>query len=83
MSASGVELACLHCRDVHAPAFLLEVRLGQLRVRSHPSLVDWGGARGGMMSADGWAAAARHRRRRLAATRMYAQVRVSSGCQYR
>lgn len=66
----------LRCRDAHAPAFLLEVRLGQLRVRSHPSLVDWGSAgRGGMMSADGWAAAARHRRRRLAATRMYAQVR--------
>jgi hypothetical protein len=66
------------CRDARAPAFLLEVRLGRLKVRSHPSLVDWGGAgRGGMMSADGWAAAARHRRRSLAATRMYVQVGVT------
>ena len=65
-------------RDARAPAFLLEVRVGRLQVRSHPSLVDWGGAgRGGMMSSDGWAAVARHRRRRLAATHVYAQVRAS------
>lgn len=67
-------------RDERAPAFVLEVRLGRLHVSQHPSLVDWSGPqRAGMMSADGWAAAARHRRRRLAATRMYVQVRGSVG----
>lgn len=64
-------------KDKQAPAFVLELRLGRLHVLQHPSLVDWSGPqRAGMMSADGWAAAARHRRRRLAATRMYVQVLV-------
>ena len=66
-------------RDRRAPAFCLEVRLGRLRVEAHPSLVEWGSQRAGTMSADGWAATARHRRRRLAATRLYVQVHSPLG----
>lgn len=48
---------------------MLEVRIGKLKIAAHPLLMEWGPPQ-----SQGWAAAARLRRRRVAATRLYAQA---------
>lgn len=51
---------------------MLEVRVGRLHVAAHPLLLDWAPAQARLE--EGWAAVARHRRRRIAAARLYVQV---------
>ncbi len=53
-------------------AFLLEVWVGKLQVAAHPLLLDWAPRHARL--GEGWATVARHRRRRIAATRLYVQV---------
>ena len=54
------------------PAFVLAVRVGKLQVEAHPLLMDWAPAHARL--GEGWGAAARHRRRRIATARLYVQV---------
>lgn len=55
--------------------------MGRLHVAAHPLLLDWAPAHARL--GEGWAAVARHRRRRIAAARLYVQVPLMPSVMHR